>query len=426
MRTLLSLFFSLMITTIFAGTMDLHDDVPVSYKGRFRPLRAQRALEEQPSSDPLTLPAKEGKGIWLPLSSLQSHSYNFTLYSDSTFENIRTAYLFSNDAKQLSAALLKGYATIADTAYLRAANKELRYPSLLQLRAESFYYTVPWIPLCALAYIAALFLRLPGCLVAFALNTFVLVLRCYILQRPPVSSMFETVLFVPWIAMGCGLLLFALTRTRTPLIAGSAAGTALFTILAISGMANEMENVQAVLDSQYWLTIHVLMVVGSYGVFALAALLGHMYLVHYFLHGDSPSLARLTLFSLYIGTALLVIGTILGGIWAAQSWGRFWDWDPKESWAFVSSCIYLLCIHAYRFHLIGPRGLAFGAIGGFLSITFTWYGVNYILGTGLHSYGFGSGGTPYYLVFLGAESLFLGGIFLFPSKNSLRGKGSIH
>jgi hypothetical protein len=97
----------------------------------------------------------------------------------------------------------------------------------------------------------------------------------------------------------------------------------------------------------------------------------------------------------------------LGGVWAAESWGRFWDWDPKESWAFISICLYLIWVHAYRFHRIASFGLAIGAVTGLLAISFTWYGVNYILGTGLHSYGFGSGGELYYYLFVGAESALL-------------------
>jgi hypothetical protein len=145
------------------------------------------------------------------------------------------------------------------------------------------------------------------------------------------------------------------------------------------------------------------MVVGSYGVFILAGVLAHIELIRK--QDKIPASPLLPL--LYLGTIALIGGTILGGIWAAQSWGRFWDWDPKESWAFVSSCIYLLLIHAYRFGKISTFGLAVGSILGLIAISFTWYGVNYILGTGLHSYGFGSGGEYWYYGYIGAEMLFL-------------------
>ena len=110
---------------------------------------------------------------------------------------------------------------------------------------------------------------------------------------------------------------------------------------------------------------------------------------------------------LYLGTALLICGTILGGVWALQSWGRFWDWDPKESWAFISSGFYLIGINAYRFGLIRGRGLAVVAIVGLLLITFTLYGVNYILGSGLHSYGFGQGKHGLFYGYVMTELLFL-------------------
>jgi len=166
-----------------------------------------------------------------------------------------------------------------------------------------------------------------------------------------------------------------------------------------------------VLDSQYWLTVHVLMVVGSYGMFALAGVLGHFYLISRLISGrqtdQTERFGRQILQAMYLGTALLIPGTILGGVWAAESWGRFWDWDPKESWAFISSCVYLIWIHAYRFGHIRYDGLAVGSITGLMVISFTWYGVNYILGTGLHSYGFGSGGEIYYYLYLAGEAAFI-------------------
>ena len=137
-------------------------------------------------------------------------------------------------------------------------------------------------------------------------------------------------------------------------------------------------------------------------------------------------LSSMILQTLYIGTAMLIAGTILGGLWAAESWGRFWDWDPKESWAFISSAFYLIWIHAYRFHKISSFGLAFGSVSGLLAISFTWYGVNYILGTGLHSYGFGSGGEHLYYAFLGTESLFLSVVLWHHLFFNLKNQREIH
>ena len=250
---------------------------------------------------------------------------------------------------------------------------------------------------------------------AFSLHTVILAMRCFILQRPPVSNMFETILYVPWIAVLASFVLFYIFKNQIPLIASSIAALALLVLLKLTGINSSLENVQAVLDSQYWLIIHVLMVVGSYGAFILAGILGHFYLIGFvknkFETQSLASIAKFILQSMYLGVALLIPGTILGGVWAAESWGRFWDWDPKESWAFISASIYLIFIHAYTFGHIRNLGLAMGSIAGMLAISFTWYGVNYILGTGLHTYGFGVGGVGYYYLYFLIEIFFLFIIF---------------
>lgn len=284
------------------------------------------------------------------------------------------------------------YAKLEGKPYKEAHGKALRYPTKTQLKTELLLRTLPlkWI-LIAL-YLLALFLpRL--LLIPFSLHTALLALTCYVLKRPPVSNMAETLIYVPWIAVLTSLLF------KRPREGALIAAILLFFIPTHL----PFETVRAVLDSQYWLIVHVLMVVGSYGIFFFAGVLGHIYLVK-----RNTTIEKTLLKALYLGTALLIGGTILGGVWAAQSWGRFWDWDPKESWAFISSGLYLIVIHAYRFKKIGAKGLAIGSIVGLLAITFTWYGVNYILQAGLHSYGFGSGGGWFYALFIGLEGLFLG------------------
>jgi ABC-type transport system involved in cytochrome c biogenesis permease subunit len=220
------------------------------------------------------------------------------------------------------------------------------------------------------------------------------------------------VLYVPWVAACASLLLPAFRRHSLALLAACVTSIGLLVILEVTDLNQSLDQVQAVLDSQFWLLIHVLLVVGSYGIFILGAIMGHFYLGMFIAQRQENAtmkhLSYMILQTLYGGTAMLIAGTILGGVWAAESWGRFWDWDPKESWAFISSCFYLIWIHAYRFHRIASFGLAIGAVSGLLAISFTWYGVNYILGTGLHSYGFGSGGEYYYYAFIGSECLFLG------------------
>lgn len=394
------------------------------------------------------LPSKNGE--WYSLNALTLNVYNiekkvlepirnFTLYPDEQFEKIKNIYFkLINDHEdadyktELAGLLIDNYKTITDKPIQKAWEKSLTYPSVEKLKIEYWYYQLPLIETTIALYGASVILLIIGfnqkkrlftklgtflTLVAFALNTLILLIRCFVLGRPPVSNMFETVIYVPWIAVLVSLLLSTRIKNSIIILGASLVALALLIILKVTGLGGSLENVQAVLDSQYWLIIHVLMIVGSYGVFALAGILGQIYLFQYIIHEHETcgmqEMGKAILQALYIGVALLIPGTILGGVWAAQSWGRFWDWDPKESWAFISSCVYLIFIHAYTFKQIRYFGLAMGSVLGLLAISFTWYGVNYILATGLHSYGFGAGGEIYYYLFILAELLFLSftGIF---------------
>jgi ABC-type transport system involved in cytochrome c biogenesis permease subunit len=154
-----------------------------------------------------------------------------------------------------------------------------------------------------------------------------------------------------------------------------------------------------VLRSSFWLTVHVLTITLGYAAFLLAMGLGHLSLGLYFLTPGRPALGeRLSLYlyrSIQVGTVLLAIGTMLGGVWASYSWGRFWAWDPKETWALIALLGYLALLHGRIIGWVREFGMAVGALIGFLLVLMAWYGVNFVLGTGLHSYGFGSGGYAY-------------------------------
>lgn len=414
----------------------------------------------------LLLPSRYQPGEWLPIRALKVQEYNsltnglqlasnFTLYEENTFQQLRSIYLLleksvlklhknkkegketeflSQEVQKLSHKLahklkISFASSLAGTTYQEASTNSLKYPTSLQIQAEVTYFHYPLIEIALVTYALAILsfifswtmqnnsLHRVGLVILFLgffVHTSLLGIRSFILSRPPVSNMFETLLYVPWVAVGLGLLLYFFSGlSRFLIFSATLIALILLTILQITGLNNGLENVQAVLNSQYWLIVHVLMVVGSYGAFLLSGVMGHIYLIDYIrIKGRSFSqLSKAILQTMYLGTALLISGTILGGVWAAESWGRFWDWDPKESWAFISSAMYLLVIHAYRFHKIHHFGLAIGSIIGLQVISFTWYGVNYILGTGLHSYGFGSGGEKVYFLFLIAEIIFI--LFLF-------------
>lgn len=397
------LFLLFTFTTSLWGQLE---KVPVCYEGRCRPFGTLPESLQKIHALPV-LPMRAAKweeqaGCWLPLSAIYNEE-NTTVYSDHFLESLRNA----SGEKELAALLFSEYRSIAGTVYKETASgKTLRYPTTRQLALELYLHRLPlkWVIFSAYLF-AALLLALRRkktglgfLLTAFFIHTCLLAVRCYLLGRPPVSNMDETLLFAPWAGVLIG---FVFYKSKYVLICSalSAAALALFLPARL-----DLEPAQAVLNSQYWLIIHVMMVVGSYGVFLLAGGLGHLFLLQ---KSPSPQFEKILLRTMYLGTALLILGTILGGVWAAQSWGRFWDWDPKESWAFISSGLYLAWIHAYKFKKIGGNGLALGAIIGLMAITFTWYGVNYILGTGLHSYGFGQGGQFFYYLYLILEIAFL-------------------
>ena len=201
------------------------------------------------------------------------------------------------------------------------------------------------------------------------------------------------------------------------------AGTFIAWFFPIPG--KQFSPLQPVLRDNFWLTIHVLTIVSSYAAGALAWGLGCLSLGYYLLgsyrasaagsgRGNSPpedcaSLAGFIYKAMQVAVLLLAAGTILGGLWADVSWGRFWGWDPKEVWALVSLLAYLVILHGRYAGWIGNFGLAAGSVLGAAVIGMSWYGVNFLLGAGLHSYGFGQGGQTEFFLFLGANFLLLGG-----------------
>lgn len=196
------------------------------------------------------------------------------------------------------------------------------------------------------------------------------------------------------------------------------AGTFIAWFYPIPG--KQFSALQPVLRDNFWLTIHVLTIVSSYAAGALAWGLGILSLGHYLFgrYAEGPGgrkrappacadLAGYVYKSMQVAVILLAAGTILGGLWADVSWGRFWGWDPKEVWALVSLLAYMVVLHGRYAGWIGNFGLAAGAVVGAGVIGMSWYGVNFLLGAGLHSYGFGQGGQTEFFWFLGLNLLLL-------------------
>lgn len=225
--------------------------------------------------------------------------------------------------------------------------------------------------------------------------TFHLALRWYIAKHPPWSDGFEMLVFVAWGILLFGLLFSGKSRFTVPL-GLLFSGTLLF-VSFLDWLNPEITNLMPVLHS-YWLKIHVAIIVSSYAPLALAAILALLSLMFIIFKPKTPtanwwiSMQELTIvneLAITIGLFLLAIGTFLGGVWANESWGRYWAWDPKETWALISVIIYAFVLHlrlipALRSALV----YNIASLWAFASIIMTSFGVNYYL-SGLHSYAAG-------------------------------------
>lgn len=251
----------------------------------------------------------------------------------------------------------------------------------------------------------------------FVLHTCGLAARWYISGHAPWSDAYESMIYVAWATMGMGL---AFGRKSTLTIAATAFVSSMILMIAHwNWMDPEIANLVPVLDS-YWLMIHVAVIVGSYGPFALGMILGviSMFLMLITTEKSAKKMrlhvSELTVvneLAITVGLIMLTIGNFLGGQWANESWGRYWGWDPKETWALISILIYAFVLHMRL--VPGLRGkwiYSLASVIAFASIMMTYFGVNFYL-TGLHSYASGDKViTPNFVYYSLAFVVLLGGL----------------
>lgn len=250
--------------------------------------------------------------------------------------------------------------------------------------------------------------------VGFLLHIYGFALRVYLTGHPPVTNMYETVVWVAFGAIVFAGILHYFMKNQFLLLGGAMVAT-LCMIIADTApviLDDSLQPLEAVLRSNYWLTIHVLTITISYAAFFLAMALGDIGLI-YFLRDEKKyqaeikSVAQAIYRSIQIGVAFLAPGIILGGIWADYSWGRFWGWDPKETWALIALLGYIAVLHGRIAGLIRDFGMIASGVATFALVIMAWYGVNFVLGAGLHSYGFGAGGVEYVSGFVIAHILLI-------------------
>lgn len=313
------------------------------------------------------------------------------------------------------------------------ANLDERIPGRMdKVRFETFFYHIqPFIQTMGL-YVFAFVLAvlswlgwskslsraaLAVLIVGLVIHTFGLVARIWIQSRPPVTNLYSSALMVGWGAVVLGGLLERWFRNGVGAVVGAVMGfLSLLVAHHLSLDGDTMTMMQAVLDTNFWLATHVVVITLGYSSTFLAGVLGIVYVLRGVLTKslgpeDSRSMSRMIYGIVCFATLFSFVGTILGGIWADQSWGRFWGWDPKENGALLIVLWNALVLHARWGGMARERGTAVLAVAGNIVTAWSWFGTN-MLGVGLHAYGFID------------SAVFWMGIFVF-SQLAIIGLGSI-
>lgn len=249
------------------------------------------------------------------------------------------------------------------------------------------------------------------CVIGLILHTSGLLLRMIIMSHPPVTNLYETFVFTAWALVLIGMILEWIKFRGLGVVTASITGFLFLHIAArYARDGDTMGMLSAVLDSSFWLTTHIVTIALGYAGFVAAGLIAHIHLFQQTFTKTEDKQLKVMSRAVYgivaFGFIFTVIGTLVGGMWADQAWGRFWGWDPKENGALLIIIWGLIVIHSYHGHIIKDTGLAIGAIIGVALVMCTWVGVN-LLGIGLHSYGFSATGAGAFFMYMGIEFLFL-------------------
>lgn len=361
------------------------------------------------------------KSEWLSISDMPESyknkfigiSTNLAKYLGSVNENDKSA--IENSAQALDQSVEEFRSAL----HLEFGDK---YEDATRTNAEVFYNDVHFFRWTYIMYLLGAVVLLYGwiqssskgvkiawslAILGFLIHTIGFAFRVYLAKRPPVTNMYETVVWVSWGALVFAMVLEKIYKYKSILFVGLLTGVFSMVVadMAPAVLDPSLQPLEAVLRSSYWLIIHVMTITISYSAFFLAFGLGDLGLIYYFLDAEKykdqiKSIATAIYRAMQIGVAFLTPGIILGGVWADYSWGRFWGWDPKETWALIVLLGYIIILHAKITNWLQNFGMIVSSILAFNLVIMAWYGVNFVLGAGLHSYGFGAGGVEYVSVFV--------------------------
>ncbi|MCB9952889.1 MAG: cytochrome c biogenesis protein CcsA [Planctomycetaceae bacterium] len=323
-----------------------------------------------------------------------------------------------NDAAKFNkrlAAYHELLATHRDPANVTKVDQDL---PLSKVEAEARYNRMELFSNLAIFYVISLVVAFVGWLYApnfnqrfsfvFSLGlifvyTYAIYMRMYISGRPPVTNLYSSAVFIGWATVLGGLILEPFTWKGFGNVVAAATGFAALRIA--DGLATDGDTIavmEAVLDTQFWLATHVVCITLGYAATFLAGAFGLIYLLRGILtpigKSDLDYIGKITYGTLCFATFFSFFGTVLGGLWADDSWGRFWGWDPKENGALIIVLWNAVILHARWGNMIKARGLAVLSVLGNIVVSWSWFGVNE-LGVGLHSYGFTEGRLKWLAIF---------------------------
>jgi len=365
-------------------------------------------------------PLGPGDEIWRSPGEMVEHLAHEDIRADMTFiQSMATAYRngeqleFDVSVKGFNSGVQKGLAKAQGKAYAKIP-LELFYNQanlfrwawvLYFLTFFAFLFSLIWPKLISRKIALSLLI------LGFAPHVLALALRIAIMARPPVTNLYETFIFVGAVTIVLSLVMEKFNKNWLGIVVGSISGLVFLAIAdKFSAEGDTMRMLVAVLNSNFWLATHVLSITTGYAGCCVAGVIGHVYIIQALLKPkDKENLQnthRYTLGALGFGLTMSFLGTMLGGIWADQSWGRFWGWDPKENGALLIVLWSAMLFHAKAGKMIGPLGMAVGAALGLIVVMWAWFGVN-LLSIGLHSYGFTSGLATNLAIYVILEILFL-------------------
>ncbi len=362
------------------------------------------------------------KGAWVPVTDIAKYyGAEKEAALQDIFKTLAGAYVardpgaFAAASGQLRSFLISLSPSVYPT--FASLQREVHYNSFHPFRKAWMFYLAAFVWMLATwrsrnagVYWIGVALFLAG----VAVHAWGFYLRIMISGRPPITNMYESVVWVSFGAAFFALILELVYRPRYYVVA--VAPLSIVMLLLADQFPAVLDPsigpLVPVLRDNFWLSIHVPTITLGYAAFAVAMGVGHVAIGYYlFAPTAKQTIAKIENFvyrAMQIGVLLLAAGTILGGIWAHYAWGRFWGWDPKETWALIALVSYLIPLHGRLAGWLSNFALTVSSVVCFMAVLMAWYGVNFVLGKGLHSYGFGVGGFSYVIGYVAVELALVG------------------